>query len=443
MNAHERVLIVEPDDALRLRLETWLRAERCDVRAAASGAGALGLLAHVPFDLVIADAGGATGAGPDLLRHIRDRRPDVPVILICPPENGAPARPASPDEAARASRVADLLGGVERAILPRRADRADAHAHAPGPPRIVAASPAMQAVMSLVDRAAASDAPVLLLGESGTGKELLARALHHASPRRRGPMLAVNCSAIPEPLLESQLFGYRRGAFTDAHDDHAGLFQEASGGTLFLDEIGDLALPLQGKLCRVLQEREVHPLGARAPVPVDARMVAATHRDLWQAAAGRQFREDLLYRINVITIRISPLRERPDDIEPLASHFLAKYAARAGRDGCRMSDVAMRLLRRHTWPGNVRELENTIWRALVLGVGPTVEAGDLPEVLRTPAAARPAPGAGALADVEREHILRTLGSVGGNKARAARVLGLDRKTLYRRLAQYARHNSHQ
>ena len=284
MNAHERVLIVEPDDVLRVRLETWLRAERCDVRAASSGAGALGLLAHLPFDLVIADAG---GAGRDLLRDIRDRRPDVPVILIYPPENGARALPALPDAAARASRVADLLGSVERAILPRRPDaRADGHTHAPDPPRIVAASPAMRDVMSLVDRAAASDAPVLLLGESGTGKELVARALHHASPRAGARFLAVNCSAIPEPLLESQLFGYRRGAFTDAHDDHAGLFQEASGGTLFLDEIGDLALPLQGKLCRVLQEREVHPLGARAPVPVDARIVAATHRDLWQAAAG-------------------------------------------------------------------------------------------------------------------------------------------------------------
>ncbi len=355
MNAHERVLIVEPDDTLRLRLETWLRAERCDVRSTTTDAGALGLLAH-----------------------------------------------------------------------------------APEPPHIVAASAAMLAVMHLVTRAAASDAPVLLLGESGTGKELVARALHHASPRSEGPLLAVNCSAIPEPLLESQLFGYRRGAFTDAHDDHAGLFQEASGGTLFLDEIGDLALALQGKLCRVLQEREVHPLGARAPVPVDTRIVTATHRDLWAAAASGQFREDLLYRINVITIRISPLRERPDDVEPLVAHFLAKYAARAGRDGCRVSDAAMRLLRRHPWPGNVRELENTIWRALVLGAGPTLEAGDLPEAIRESGAARPEPGAGALADVEREHILRTLGSVGGNKARAARVLGLDRKTLYRRLAQYVR-----
>ena len=294
----------------------------------------------------------------------------------------------------------------------------------------------MRAVMGLIDRAALSDTPILLVGESGTGKELLARALHRKSPRAPGPFLAVNCSAIPESLLESELFGHRRGAFTDARDDQRGLFQSAERGTVFLDEIGDMAPALQGKLLRVLQEKEVHPLGAPAPVPTDVRIVAATHRDLPALVEDGRFREDLLYRVNVIEVRVPPLRERPDDLGPLVQHLLDKHGAKVGRPDYTVSDDVMAVLRGHNWPGNVRELENVIERALVLGAGSPMTLDDLPESLKNRPAHTGQPGGRRLADVEREHIVCTLRAVAGNKAAAARVLGLNRKTLYRKLTQH-------
>jgi len=301
---------------------------------------------------------------------------------------------------------------------------------------ILAESRAMRAVMRLIDRAALCDTPVLLVGESGTGKELLARALHDRSPRAPGPFVAVNCSAIPETLLESELFGHRRGAFTDAREDHRGLFQSAERGTVFLDEIGDMAPALQGKLLRVLQEKEVHPLGAPAPVPTDVRIVAATHRDLMALVSDGRFREDLLYRVNVIEVRVPPLRERPDDLEPLIGHLLGKYGEKMSRRACAVSDEAMAILRRHSWPGNVRELENVIERALVLGEGACITLDDLPDSLKNGTSPPPGAGGRRLADVEREHIVHTLRAVSGNKTAAARVLGLNRKTLYRKLTHH-------
>ena len=303
--------------------------------------------------------------------------------------------------------------------------------------RIVIESRAMRNVMSMIELAARHDTPVVLIGESGTGKELLARLLHQKSDRSHAPFVAVNCSAIPETLLESELFGHRRGAFTDARNDQPGLFQVAHRGTLFLDEIGDMAGPLQGKLLRVLQEREVQPLGAQTPVSIDVRVVTATHRDLDALVADGRFRQDLLYRINVIEVRVPPLRERPDDMAALVAHLLDKHNAHLGRPGCTVSEEAMLVLRRHTWPGNVRELENAIERALVLGTGPVIGIEDLPDSLRrqTPSTASGDIGR-PLADVEREHIRRTLRAVKGNKAAAARALGINRKTLYRKLRQH-------
>jgi two-component system response regulator HydG len=293
----------------------------------------------------------------------------------------------------------------------------------------------MQTALDLVQRAAAADSAVLLLGESGTGKELLARALHAGSPRRDGPFIAVNCSAIPDTLLESQLFGHRRGAFTDAREDRRGLFQAAAGGTMLLDEIGDMPAGLQAKLLRVLQEREIHPIGAPAPIPVDVRVVAATHCDLQARIAQGRFRQDLYYRLNVIAVRIPPLRERPADILPLVAHFLEKHGRRLGRAACSVSPRALEALRRYSWPGNVRELENAIERALVLGRDDVIWPEDLPEAVRGPRPADVLPPAGTrpLVEVEREHIARTLRAVRWNKAAAARLLGMDRKTLYRKI----------
>jgi two-component system, NtrC family, response regulator HydG len=308
---------------------------------------------------------------------------------------------------------------------------------ADGPTGILAESRAMRTVMELIERAARRDTPVLLIGESGTGKELLAHALHGKSPRANGPFVAVNCSAIPETLLESELFGHRKGAFTDARDDQRGQFQLAQRGTIFLDEIGDMAPALQGKLLRVLQEREVHPLGAPVPVPIDVRIVTATHRNLAALVADGRFRQDLLYRINVIEVRVPPLRERPDDLVPLVHHLLWKHGTSLGASGCTVSDDVMAVFRRYSWPGNVRELENAIERALVLGDGTAITFADLPDSLREPPAPRTGRSGGQrLADVERDHIVGTLRAVSGNKAAAARVLGLDRKTLYRKLTQH-------
>jgi transcriptional regulator with PAS, ATPase and Fis domain len=302
---------------------------------------------------------------------------------------------------------------------------------------IVAESRAMQEVVSLIDRAARRDTAVLLVGESGTGKELLARALHRNSPRATGPFVALNCSAIPDTLLESELFGHRRGAFTDAREDQRGLFQAANHGTLFLDEVGDMAPALQAKLLRVLQEKEVQPLGASAPIPVDVRVVTATHRDLDALVRQERFRQDLLYRINVVEVWVPPLRDRLEDLGPLTQHLLDKLGARLDLLGCTISPEAMTAFAEYPWPGNVRELENVIERALVLGSGIAISLEDLPDRL-TRHAASPVHGSGGgrLVDVERDHIRRTLETVGGNKAAAARALDVNRKTLYRKLRQH-------
>ena len=332
--------------------------------------------------------------------------------------------------------LGELPHTLNDVIANRRVNR-EARARTTEPEEILAESHEMRTVMGLIDRAALCDTPVLLIGESGTGKELLARALHKNGPRAAGPFVAVNCSAIPDTLLESELFGHKKGAFTDACEDKPGLFQLAQGGTIFLDEIGDMAPALQGKLLRVLQEKEVHPVGALAPVPTDARIITATHRDLATLVTEGRFRDDLLYRINVIEVLVPPLRERPDDLEPLVRHLLAKHGARLGKPDCSVSTDALAVLRRHRWPGNVRELENVIERALVLGAGTVITLEDLPDGLREQPLTNASPAGGQrLADVEREHIDRTLRAVAGNKAAAARVLGLDRKTLYRKLTQH-------
>jgi transcriptional regulator with PAS, ATPase and Fis domain len=302
---------------------------------------------------------------------------------------------------------------------------------------IVAESQAMQEVVALIDRAAPRDTAVLLVGESGTGKELLARSIHRNSPRASGPFVALNCSAIPDTLLESELFGHRRGAFTDAREDQRGLFQAANRGTLFLDEIGDMAPALQAKLLRVLQEKEVQPLGASAPVPVDVRVVTATHRDLDALVRQERFRQDLLYRINVVDVWVPPLRDRLEDLAPITQHLLDKLGARLDLPGRTISPEAMSAFARYPWPGNVRELENVIERALVLGSGIVIKLEDLPDRLirHTPSPARGSANC-RLIDVERDHIRRTLETVGGNKAAAARALDLNRKTLYRKLRQH-------
>jgi len=308
---------------------------------------------------------------------------------------------------------------------------------------VIAKSQAMRDVTAMVQRIAGSTASVLITGESGTGKELIARAIHYNSARRGAAFVGVNLAAVPEGLIESELFGHKRGAFTDARADKNGLFVEADGGTIFLDEIGELALPLQAKLLRVLQEHEVRPLGATKNQTVDARVVAATNKNLEAMMADGSFREDLYYRLNVIHLDLPPLRARPEDIVPLAEHVLATLGAKQTPPRrLRLTPDAQQLMLAYNWPGNVRELMNVLERGMALCQGELISDEDLPNHVREK---RPADFLGAavarrmtVAELEREFIERVLEDEGGNKTRAAQRLGLDRKTLYRKLDEYAK-----
>ena len=438
-----RILVVEDDPAMLSLLQDELEDAGFEVLGTSGAHDALEEIHHRAVDAVVTDLVMPNMRGDELLRQLRAAVPDVPVVIMTAFGSIESAVEAMREGAyhyvTKPFRVDQLVVTLQNALVENRM-RQDLHDLSLAPLErsgIVAKSPAMLRILDLVARAAPADAPVLILGESGTGKELIARALHTASPRSSRAFLAVNCSAIPEPLLESQLFGHRRGSFTDAREDRRGLFQETQGGTLLLDEIGDMAPALQAKLLRVLQEKEVHPLGAAAPVPVDVRVIAASHRNLESLAAEGRFRQDLYYRLNVITIRVPPLRERPEDLLPLVAHFLAKHGRRLGRPDATISLEAMELFRRHGWPGNVRELENAVERALVLGRDTVIHIEDLPDDLRRTLHAAPGPDhVRLLADVERDQIDRALRSVQGNKAAAARLLGLDRKTLYRKLELY-------
>jgi DNA-binding NtrC family response regulator len=302
------------------------------------------------------------------------------------------------------------------------------------PPPLLGASAAMQHVQELVQTVSQSDATVLITGESGTGKEVVARAIHAASPRRYNPMVVVNCGALPEGILESELFGHEAGAFTGARARHKGKFEAAEGGTVFLDEIGEVSPKVQVELLRVLEEKVVTRLGGTTPVSVDFRIISATNRDLEAAVKAGQFREDLYWRLNVVHVHIPPLRERPEDVPPLAEQFLAKFAQSMSRKPMRFSPDALDALAAYPWPGNVRELQNAIERAVVVGRGDVVQASDLPLRVTQVPAAGPAPG--SLAEAERAHVQAVLDASGWNITKAARILDVDRVTLYNKIRKY-------
>ena len=305
---------------------------------------------------------------------------------------------------------------------------------------IVGSSPAIREVCALMRQAVDSDVSVLVRGESGTGKELVAKAIHFNGPRRRGPFLAVNCAAFPESLIESELFGHERGAFTGAETRKVGLFEQASGGTLLLDEVGDMPAPLQAKLLRVLQECEIRRVGGTADIPVDVRVIASTHQDLEAAMRSGGFRRDLFYRLAVFPIEIPPLRARPDDVKLLADHFLEKHAARLGRPVRGISEAAYRRLAHYEWPGNVRELENVVCRALVLETTDLLQAAHLPgdgPPVASGEEAFAAAGVVPLAELERQAIARAIEVADHNLTRAAEALGINRATLHRKLKKYA------
>ncbi|HYD50268.1 MAG TPA: sigma-54 dependent transcriptional regulator, partial [Terriglobales bacterium] len=307
---------------------------------------------------------------------------------------------------------------------------------------IVGRSPSMQEIYQVIDAVSQNKSNILITGENGTGKELIARTIHNRGPLASKPFLAINCGALSETLLESQLFGHRKGAFTGAIEDHEGVFQAASGGTLFLDEVGEIPVALQVKFLRAIQEREVTPLGSTKPVPVAVRLIAATNRDLERATAEGMFRSDLFYRLNVVPIHLPPLRQRREDIVPLVEHFIGEFSRLYGVEPRRVTPEAMERLVQYAWPGNIRELQNAIERAFALSADPQIGLSDLPAAIsRRPGDALgsggQAPGEPLpLEEIERRNIAAALKHAGGNKNEAARILGIDRQRLYRKLQKY-------
>ena len=446
-----RVLVVDDDASMCDMLVSDLSEQGFTVTARTSANAALEALAPGAFDAVVTDLNMPGMDGLELCRTIAGADPDVPVIVITAfgsiETAVAAIRGGAYDFVTKPLDVEALALAVDRAIQHRtlrdevkRLRRAVDESRRFG--ALLGTSPAMRRVYDLLDRIGDSNATVLVTGETGTGKELVARALHERGRRRAGAFVAVNCAALPEPLLESELFGHVRGAFTDAHAARKGLFLQATGGTLFLDEIGELPLALQAKLLRALQTRKVRPVGGNEEVPFDVRLIVATNRDLESAVEEERFREDLFFRVNVIQVEMPALRVRGGDILLLAQHFVERYAAQAEKRVVGLAPECAERLLAYVWPGNVRELENCIERAIALTRGDTIGVEDLPEKIRgfrrshvlvssdDPSELPP------LEEVERRYILRVMEAVGGNKTLAARVLGMGRKTLYRKLEQY-------
>ena len=454
------ILIVEDDKVARELLDEILRQEGHTVEALPSGDEAIARAGKRDYDLVISDVRlGDSASGFDVLAAFQQQAAETPVILITAfgDVSGAMAaiQKGAYDYVSKPFNVGALTLTVSRAlertrlIEENRAARAREGDKPPHIESIVGAAPAMLDVYKMVARVAPTMSTVLVVGESGTGKELVARAIHTHSPRANGPFVAVNCTALTESLLESELFGHAKGAFTGAVASKRGIFEEAQGGTVFLDEIGDVAGKMQAQLLRVLQEGEIRRVGGTEAIKVDVRVVAATNRELEEEVKEGRFREDLYFRINVVTIRLPPLRERPSDIPLLVDHFLAKYAARERRNDAGVAPQAMALLQRYAWPGNVRELENVIERALALSKDGVILPSDLPaeiaqEAAATGGVAATAAGGGlvedrpTLAELERRYIELILRETGGNKKRAAEILGIDRRTLYRTLEREGR-----
>jgi DNA-binding NtrC family response regulator len=452
MMERARVLLVDDDASLLATLERGLHKRGYDVLSETSALRAVERVEREDFDAVLTDLTMKPIGGLELCERVRQLRPDVPVIVltgfgtmeaaVAALRSGAYdflSKPVDIDHAehalGRAVETRRLRGELRRL----RESEASRGAFT----ELLGESPAMRRLLDTIARVAGSDATVLITSESGVGKELVARALHRHGPRQRGPFVGVNCAALPATLLESELFGHVKGAFTDARASRAGLFVQAHGGTLFLDEVGEMPLEMQAKLLRTLQERRVRPVGANEEIPFDARMVAATNQDLLSAVERGAFREDLYFRLAVIEVEVPPLRSRGGDVLLIAHSLLEQAAARAGREVRGFDGEAARLLVRYRWPGNVRELVNCVERAVAMARFDQITVDDLPPRIREFSPSRDVLVAAddpeslvALEEVERRYITRVLEAVGGRRGQAARILGLDRKTLYRKLERW-------
>ena len=447
-----RVLVVDDEENLRLVLQTMLKKSGYDVATAASAEEALERLGAFGPDFVLSDVRMPGMSGLELCAELQARHSPATVILmsaygsvelaIDAMKAGAydyVSKPFKKDEVLLSLRKAEERETLKRENRLLKESLREAQSFA----KMLGKSEAMRQVFGTIEKVAKYSTTVLVQGESGTGKELVARALHDQGARAGGPFVAVNCGAIPESLLESELFGHKKGAFTDAHADKRGLFAEADGGTLFLDELGELPLPLQVKLLRVLQEGTIRPLGATQDVQVDVRVVAASVRDIEQEVEEGRFREDLFYRLNVLQIRVPPLRERADDIPLLIEHFLARNNQRLGTEVSGVDAECRKLMLAYHWPGNVRELENVIERAVVLTDGPQLTVPDLPPRLREP----PDPTKIVLESgdlsikkmqrfMEKSLIERALEKTGGNRTAAAKLLEISHRALLYKIKDY-------
>jgi two-component system response regulator AtoC len=454
-----RLLVVDDELEMCALLEAGLSKRGFAVTSRTSGDAALALLDETDFDAIVVDMNMPGTSGLDVATWVASNRPDTPVVVItafgsletavAAIRSGAYDFVTKPFEIeaigltlGRAVGYRRLQVEVRRLRRAARGDEADAAATRLAGTALHGRSPAMLRTYDTVLRAAATDASILVTGESGTGKELVARALHDKGRRASGPFVAINCGALPESLLESELFGHARGSFTDAHTSRAGLLLKASGGTLFLDEIGEAPAGLQAKLLRALEERRVRPVGGDDERAFDARIVCATNRDLEAEIESGRFRSDLYYRINVIRIDLPPLRARGDDVLLLAQRLVEQIAAATGKSVSGIATPAAEKLLAYAWPGNVRELRNCIERAVALTRFEEITVADLPESIQDYRRSRLVvdlddPGQlPPLEEMERRYILRVLEAVHGHRTRAAEVLGLDRKTLYRKLERY-------
>jgi DNA-binding NtrC family response regulator len=442
-----RVLVVDDEADARAALGELLRADGYLVETAADGFKALGKVQEFAPDLVLTDLRMPGMNGVELLKKLRTDSPDVVVLVMTAfgaVENAVSAlREGAAGYFMKPLNVTELSFGIGREMDRLRLQREAGHLRARLAERysfehILGSAPAMQAVFKTVVQVAGSRATILVTGESGTGKELIAAAIHERSPRAEGPFVKLHCGALAESLLESELFGHERGAFTGAVGRREGRFVQADRGTLFLDEIGDISPAMQVKLLRFLQEHELERVGGNETIKVDVRVIAATNRDLRAEVAVGRFREDLFYRLNVINIETPALRHRRSDIGVLASHFLRQFNAENGKSIEGFADEAMARLSAYDWPGNVRELENVVERAVVLASGPRITSAELPANLRPPLADGSAviiPGS-TMAEIERHAILTTLEATGGSTSKAAAILGMSVRAVQYRMQKY-------
>ncbi|HEV2207038.1 MAG TPA: sigma-54 dependent transcriptional regulator [Candidatus Acidoferrales bacterium] len=440
------VLIVDDEAATRQLCRDIASEAGLATRTASTTEEALEALDQYPIDIVITDLRVPELGGLELLKQIRDRYPDTEVIVLTQYgtiENAVEAtRLGAADYVTKPFHVPELRGKLERVVKmievaqENRVLREQLRTR-PGLAGLIGVSPKMHRVYRLIEKVSQHTYPVLILGESGTGKELVAHSVHFSGPRRARPFVPVDCSALAPTLIESELFGHVRGAFTGAMHSKQGLVEAADGGTLFLDEIGDLPVDLQAKLLRVIQEKEVKPVGATERVTISTRVIAATNRNLEAAVREGKFRQDLYFRLNVVQIKLPALRERKSDIPLLVNYFLEKFTE-AGREVRTISEDAMTRLLAYDWPGNVRELENVIERAVALGSGPILHIADLPTNLHYGTGERiPSPDDTVeLKELERRAVVRALRETGGDKTAAARLLGIGKTTLYRKVKEY-------